>query len=272
MEDFKITINMLPKGAWNNDFSKTLSKNDWDKLRQNALKRANGKCEICGYETNDLDVHEEWEFDTKNKTQTLKQIIAICSKCHGVKHFKNSVRLGYGEQAQEHFMAVNNASEMEFASHLNKALFEYNERNSVYRWKIIANLEKFGGKDIEIKQNNIPLIKNPYKNIDWNMLSYNDTKSLFEIKRNENLIGSPKIISVNVDNYQGSIQIKALFADRIEWYLDEIKIITKYNTAGLFTTELRVKNLIGKNLKFKIIGIGGEIISKNFEILPQEVL
>lgn len=159
MKDLKLTINMLPKGAWNNDFSKTLSKKDWDKLRNFALKKANGKCEICGYETSDLDVHEEWEFNIKKKTQTLKQIIAICSKCHGVKHFKNSVRLGYGEEAQEHFMNVNNASEMEFASHLNKSLFEYNERNSVYRWKIVADLEKFGGSGIEIKQNNIPLIK-----------------------------------------------------------------------------------------------------------------
>ena len=50
------------------------------------------------------------------------------------------------------------------------------------------------------------------------------------------------------------------------------KIKTKYNAAGLFSTQLNVKNLIGKNLKFKIIGIGGETISKNFELLPQEVL
>ena len=57
-----------------------------------------------------------------------------------------------------------------------------------------------------------------------------------------------------------------LFADKIEWYLDEKKIKTKYNNAGLFTTELKVKNLIGKNLKFNIIGMGGEAISKNFEI------
>ena len=97
-------------------------------------------------------------------------------------------------------------------------------------------------------------------------------KNLFEIKRNENLIGSPKVVSINVDNYQGAIQIKSLFSDRIEWYLDKKKIKTKYNTAGLFTTELKVKNLIGKNLKFKLIGIGGETISKYFEILPQEVL
>ena len=272
MKDLKLTINMLPKGAWNNDFSKTLSKKDWDKLRNFALKRANGKCEICGFETNNLDVHEEWDFNIEKKTQTLKQIVAICSKCHGVKHFKNSVRLGYGEEAQEHFMKVNSCSEMEFATHLNKSLLEYNERNSVYRWKIVADLEKFGGSGIEIKQNNIPLIKNPYENVEWDKLSFDDMKNLFEIKRNENLIGSPKVVSINVDNYQGAIQIKSLFSDRIEWYLDEEKIKTNYNTAGLFTTELKVKNLIGKNLKFKLIGIGGETISKYFEILPQEVL
>ena len=54
--------------------------------------------------------------------------------------------------------------------------------------------------------------------------------------------------------------------------LDEKKVKTKYNTAGLFDTELKVKDLAGKNIKFKIIGMGGETISKNFELLPQEVL
>lgn len=274
MEDLKLTINMLPKGAWNNDFSKTLSKKDWDELRNFALKRANGKCEICGYKTSDLDVHEEWDFSIKKKTQTLKQIIAICSKCHGVKHFKNSVRLGYGEEAQEHFMNVNNASEMEFASHLNKSLLEYNERNSVYRWKIAANLEKFGGSGIEIKQNNIPLIKNPYENINWNEYDYLKTEynNLFSIKSKKLYYLEPIVLYIYVDNYQGTLTIVCENVNKIEWYLDDIKIKTMYNVVGLFTTELKVKTLIGKNLKFKLIGTGGETTSKNFEILPQEVL
>ena len=29
MKDLKLTIELLPKGAWGNDFSRTLSKNDW---------------------------------------------------------------------------------------------------------------------------------------------------------------------------------------------------------------------------------------------------
>ena len=274
MKDLKLTINMLPKGAWNNDFSKTLSKKDWDKLRNFALKRANGKCEICGFETNNLDVHEEWDFNIEKKTQTLKQIVAICSKCHGVKHFKNSVRLGYGEKAQEHFMKVNNASEMEFASHLNKSLLEYNERNSVYRWKIVADLKKFGGSGIEIKQNNIPLIKNPYESINWN--EYDNLKAkyknLFSIKSKKLYYLEPTVLSISVDNYQGSITIVCENVNKIEWYLDDIKIKTKYNLVGIFNTKFQVKNLNGFILKFKLTGKGGETISKNFEILNQEVL
>ncbi len=274
MEGLKLTINMLPKGAWNNDFSKTLSKKDWERLRVFALKRANGKCEICGYETDDLDVHEEWQFNVKKKTQTLTDILAICSRCHGVKHFKNSVRLGYGEEAQEHFLKVNNCSEMQFANHFNKALIEYEERNKIFRWKIISDLEKFGGSGIEIKQNNIPLIKNPYENIDWDDYDFikHKYKSLFNINSINLYCSEPSILSLNIDNYQGIITVICENANKIEWYLDEKKVKTKYNVVGLFTINIKVKNLFGKRLFFKVIGKGGETISKTFELIPQEVL
>ena len=272
MKRYRLEIDLLPKGAWNNDFSKTLSKNDWDRLREACYKRANGKCQICGYETSDLDAHEMWKFDVQNKTQTLKDIIGICSKCHGVIHFKNSVRLGFGESAKKHFMKVNNVSEMDFANHLTQAIFDYEERNKIYRWKIVADLEKFGGSGIEIKQSIIPFIKNPYENVDWDKLSFEDTKSLFEIKSNNNLIGAPKIVWIDVNNYQGTIRIKSLFSDKIEWFLDDKKIKTKYNVGGLFNTEFRVKNLIGKQLKFKFTGIGGETMSKTFELLPLGII
>ena len=108
--------------------------------------------------------------------------------------------------------------------------------------------------------------------MEWDKLSFGETKNLFKITRNDNLIGAPKIVSIDVDNYQGIIQVKTIFTDKIEWFLDEEKIKTKYNTAGLFTTNLKVKDLFGRFLKFKLIGMGGETISKYFELLPQEVL
>lgn len=266
MNKFKLEIDLLPKGAWNNDFSKTLSKKDWDTLRELCYKRANGFCQICGAKTDDLDAHEMWDFDVENQTQTLKNIVAVCSKCHGVIHFKNSVRLGFGNDAKKHFIKVNNCSEMDFAAHLHRALAEYEARNKIYRWKMIADLEKFGGKDIEIKPRDIPKIINPYDGIQLEKLNYNDKKQLFTISKTNTLIGAPKILSIDVDNYQGIITICSLFTNKIEWFLDDIKIKTKYNVVGKFKTPFSVENLKGNNLYFKLINQDGYVISQNFKL------
>lgn len=275
MKDLKLTIDLLPKGAWNNDFSKTLPKKDWDILREACYKKANGKCQICGAKTNDLDAHEVWEFDIKNKTQTLKDIIGICTKCHGVKHFKNSARLGLAELAKQHFIEVNNVSEMDFANHLTKTVMDYEQLNKIYRWNIIADLSKFGGNGIEVKQKVMPLIKNPYENVNWTVATFEEKKNLFEsILANPQPYWStpPKVISILVDNYLGEIQIICNDVNKIEWYLDGVKIRTKYNVIGKFTTSFKVVNLQGKYLNFKLIGNGGETISKVFELLSQEVI
>ena len=268
----KLNISLLPKGAWNNDLSKTLPKKDWDKIREWCYKKANHHCEICGTQTDELDAHEVWDFNVQNKTQTLKDIIGICSKCHGVIHFKNSVRLGYGEQAKQHFIKVNNCTELEFCSHLTKAVMNYEEQNKVYRWKMIVNLKKFGFKDIEFKQKSIPFIINPYQDLDFEHLRLKEIEKHFEVEAKEYFIGAPKVLSVVVDNYQGTIIVKSLFTNRIEWYLDNEKIKTKYNKIGMFETKTSVQDLLGFKYKFKLIGDGGEILSKSFELLPQEVL
>lgn len=80
------------------------------------------------------------------------------------------------------------------------------------------------------------------------------------------------MISISVDNYQGEIQIICNDINRIEWYLDDIKIKTKYNVVGKFKTSFKVINLGGRYLNFKLIGNGGETISKRFCLLPQEVI
>jgi len=266
MKDLKLTINLLPKGAWNNDLSKTLSQKDWDILRKTCYDKANNKCQICGYSTSDLDAHEEWGFDCIKQTQTLKNIIALCTKCHMVKHFKNTLRLGQTDNAKLHFLNVNQCSEMDFASHLSEALLNYENNNKVLRWKQIVNLEKFGGNGIKFKETIIPLIKSPYESIDFMKLHFSDMEQLFNIQRYPlcDLWGVPKVLSLTVDNYQGIIKIKSMHADRIEWFLDDVKIKTKYNWFGLFTTKFSVKNLTGHNLKFKLCSKNGEMLSKEF--------
>lgn len=273
MKDYKLSINLLPRGAWNNDFSKTLPKYEWDILREICYKKANHKCQICGFVTDELDAHEVWEFDLKNKIQILKDIIGICSKCHGVIHFKNSVRLGCANSAKEHFLNVNKCTEWDFVNHLAEAVLIYQERNAVYRWKIKADLIKFGLDNATIKKRSIPFIKNPYERVDWNFFNYKETRKMFKIIRNNNdLLGAPQINYIEVDNYQGTITISSLFANKIIWFLDGVKIKVKYNVVGNFTTALKVENLEGKELYFVLFGDGGETTSKIFELLPQGVI
>ena len=275
MQELKLTIELLPKGAWNNDFSKTLPKKEWDATREFCYKRANHKCQICGFETDDLDAHEVWEFDIKNRTQTLKDIIVTCGKCHGVKHLRNSQRLGYGEEAKQHFMRVNNCNEIEYASYLTQAQMEFEERNKIYRWKIVADLTKFGLKNATIKERVIPFIKSIYEDIHWETLPFEDKKMLFQIYNSvpsKHWFNPPKIISIKIDNYQGTIEVLCNNANKIEWYLDKQKIKTKYNVVGKFRTTLKVENLNGKELTFVLFGDGGKTMSKIFELIPQEVL
>lgn len=252
MKDLKLTIELLPKGAWGNDFSRTLSKKDWDVLRNECYKRANHKCAICGYKTDDLNAHEVWDFDIKTQTQTLRDIIEICSRCHGVKHIRNSERLGYGENAKTHFMKVNNASELEFVSHLAKAEMDFEEQNKIYRWKMIANLEKFGGGNIKIKEKYMPLISSEYTQ-----------DELENLKKECDF--APRILDINVNNYEGTISIKCDKTNRIDWYDDKHNIIeTKFNFSKIFFTKFAVNNLCSSYITFKLTGEYGEKFSKIF--------
>lgn len=170
-------------------------------------------------------------------------------------------------------MRVNNCSELEFAKHLAKAQIDFEEQNKIYRWKIVADLTRFGLKNATIKERNIPLIDSPYKDIDWTFLSYQKLKGLFEMKRtNDNLIGVPKVNYIEVDNYQGTIAVSSIYANKIEWYLDSIKIKTKYNIIGEFNTVLKTKNLVGKELYFMLLSDNGQTISKTFRLYSQGVV
>ena len=274
MKDLKLTIEILPKGAWNNDFSKTLPKKEWDIVRNACYKRASHRCQICGFAKDDLDAHEVWDFNIETKTQTLIDIVALCSKCHGVKHIRNSQRLGYEEDTKRHFINVNKCSELDYASHLIKAQMDFEERNKIYRWKIKADLRKFGLENATIKEKNIPYIQNPYESVDWNDYDFikNNHKMLFYIEKNDHYYLEPKILSIDIDNYQGTIKIVSDNTNKIEWYVDNNKIKTKYNTVWKFSTMLNVQNLEGKALTFALFGEGGKTLSKTFELLPQEVL
>lgn len=251
MKDYKLKIDLLPKGAWNNDLSKTLSSKEWDIIREKCYKKANNVCEICGVKTDNLNAHEVWKFDIVNKIQTLKKIIAICPKCHGVIHFRNSQRLGFGENAKNHFMKVNNCTELDFASHLVKAIILFEERNRIYRWKMVADLSEYDN-NILIKQPYLPYIINPYESDDLEQL--------------QNQISlTPNIEMIEIDNYSGLIKLKCRNVNKVVWYdLDNNIISAKYFFSKFPIIEFCVKDLKCESIIFKLYGLNGEYVSKQF--------
>lgn len=274
MSNLKLTINLLPKGAWGNDFSQTMPKKDWDTLREYAYKKANHTCEICGKKTDKLNAHEEWEFDIPTKTQTLKNIIALCHACHGVKHMKNSIRIGYEESSKAHFIKVNNCSPMDFAKHYTDALVLFEERNEVFRWRIKADLSKFGGKGIEFNERYIPFVDNPYEGIVWNDVKLNysnyfSTKTMPVKEINTNTCPlAPKVRQIEVNNYNGIITVACDYTNNIQWFNENNdKLKTKYNTAGKFVTEFCVEDLTDSSLFFKLNGNCCETVSQAFKLV-----
>lgn len=293
-----LTIELMPKGAWGRDLSKTLPKKDWDKLRKYCYEKANYCCEICGAKDDNLHAHEEWDFDLKEKTQTLKNIVALCSACHGVKHFRNSERIGYGENARKHFMRVNKCSELVFAGHLAQAEMLFEKRNDILRWKMKVDLQSFGGKDIDYVQDKYPLINNPYNDINWDNIKYKFSGEMEDInlpyieehamqkiyiysadKQNVNYekekiyyliqygnLLPPKLDAIKVDNYLGVITITADRVNKINWYLNNKLCKTNYNISGRMRNEFSVKNIEEGRLRFCLIGKGGLVISQEFNL------
>lgn len=263
MDNLKLNIGLLPRGAWGNNLRECLSKDEWDKLRNYCYSKANNKCEICGKADIELEAHEEWQFDEQNTTQTLTDIIALCPACHGVKHMRNSIRIGYGEQSKAHFIKINKCDQMTFAKYYAEATFKFEELSKILRWRIVADLDKFGGKGIEIKQREIPLITNPYDDVDFLTGTSSDLFKITKTNINPNIL-EPKVRKITVNNYDGTIIVVADYANKIVWFGDSKTINSKYNIVGKFTTKFSVENLGCKELYFKLSGKGGETISQAF--------
>lgn len=133
---FKLSIELVPSTAWESNLRKILPKSVWEELRNEIIRKANKKCEICRA-VGQMDCHEVWEYDDQNHIQELKDLQAICTMCHMVKHFGFATLRSHIPQDKliKHFMKVNKCTRKEFASHLQDATDKFNDR-SQYEWEI----------------------------------------------------------------------------------------------------------------------------------------
>lgn len=141
-QKLKLTIELVPASSWQNNLRSLLKPQMWEKLREEVYKKYNYKCTICG-NGGRLHAHEVWDYDNENHIQKLVEIIALCFKCHAVKHIglagiqASEEKLNF-ENLIKHFMKVNNCDRETFEIHQKEAFKKFDER-SRYEWQLDLN-------------------------------------------------------------------------------------------------------------------------------------
>ncbi|MBQ7879337.1 MAG: HNH endonuclease [Clostridia bacterium] len=133
MANWKLTFELVPEECWGGNLRSILSPAQWDIIRKDAYRRAGFRCNICGAKGR-LEAHEIWSYDEKQALQKLTDVVALCKSCHEVKHISRTQLMGRGADAMEHFMRVNDCSQMEFHAELQRANAEYIKRNKIENW------------------------------------------------------------------------------------------------------------------------------------------
>ena len=139
---YKLNFQLVPDGCQGTNLRSVLPREQWDRLRRAAYRRAGNRCTICGAEGR-LEAHEVWEYDDERHIQRLADIIAVCPACHAVIHIGRTSLLGREAEAQEHFKKVNGATQSEYHKALGEANRIHAER-SRHEWLTdISALAKF---------------------------------------------------------------------------------------------------------------------------------
>lgn len=127
----KLTIELVPATAWYSNVRSNVTPSQWDVLRKECYKNAGYKCEICGGKgpKHPVECHEIWEYNDESFTQTLKGLIALCPKCHSVKHIGRSNAIGKGQEALLHLSKVNGIKEDEAIGYINESFKVWSKRS-----------------------------------------------------------------------------------------------------------------------------------------------
>lgn len=127
----KLTVELVPATCFFSNVRSQVSAADWDILRRATYKLANYICEICGDTGSNqgfkhsVEAHEIWEYTEgkgkKPNVQKLTGLIALCPRCHKVKHIGLATMRGEDGLCVKHLMKVNQWSKAQAEQHIDAA-------------------------------------------------------------------------------------------------------------------------------------------------------
>ncbi|MBO1326740.1 hypothetical protein K2X14_14080 [Acetobacter sp. TBRC 12305] len=123
---------MVPQPLWGWNLRALLAKADWDTVRRWAYRRAGYRCRICGQRGSDYPVEadEGWAYDDARCVQTLKGVVALCPRCHEVRHWGRTMATGREGPALEWMVFINGWSTEDAQNCAQAALQEWSLRSA----------------------------------------------------------------------------------------------------------------------------------------------
>ena len=149
----KLTIELVPATVWGSNLRSVLPKWKWDQLRKKCYRQAKYRCQICSGRgpKHPVECHEVWNYDDHQHIQRLDGLIALCPKCHEVKHLGRAHLVGRGLQARQHLQQINQWSPAECSRYINQA-FDVWARRSQEQWSLDLSWLKLVSDDYNSSQ------------------------------------------------------------------------------------------------------------------------
>lgn len=131
----KLTIELIPQTSFFKNIRSLVSQTKWNKIKKIVFKKANYKCEICNGQGNKhpVECHEIWDY--KDGIQKLKGLIALCPKCHMVKHYGYTQIRGLEHVAIAHIQKINNWTKKETIIYIQQCFKIWRIRSQKH-WKL----------------------------------------------------------------------------------------------------------------------------------------
>ena len=98
---------------------------------------AQSRCELCGGvgRQRAVEAHELWAWNLPRREQRLLRLVALCPRCHLVKHAGRAREIGREQEVLDQLQTVNGWSEAAARAHLRAARDDW-ARRSVFEWRL----------------------------------------------------------------------------------------------------------------------------------------
>lgn len=140
----RLSLELVPSTCWGSNFRDLVTAAAWGRIRRAVYQAAGHHCEICGGagRRHPVECHERWSYDDATHVQRLDGFIALCPRCHAVKHLgrtgtvaKVEDKAWMLEAAVRHVCRVNGWTRDDLAAAYDAAFAQW-ERRSAQRWRL----------------------------------------------------------------------------------------------------------------------------------------